>query len=64
MIISTGDNNQRRDTLKRIDVASALLHDENGNILLVKNVKGDSFLLESARWRCGRRRDARTGGHS
>lgn len=43
MIISTGDNNQRRDTLKRIDVASALLHDENGNILLVKNVKGDSF---------------------
>ena len=29
--------------MKRIDVASALLHDENGNILLVKNDKGDSF---------------------
>lgn len=43
MIISTGHNNQRRDTLKRIDVASALIHDENGNILLVKNVKGGSF---------------------
>lgn len=29
--------------MKRIDVASALIHDENRNILLVKNVKGDSF---------------------
>jgi 8-oxo-dGTP diphosphatase len=29
--------------LKRIDVASALINDENGNILLVKNIKGDSF---------------------
>lgn len=43
MITSTIHNNQRRNTLKRIDVASALIHDENGNILLVKNVKGDSF---------------------
>lgn len=29
--------------LKRVDVASALIHDENGYILLVKNRKGDSF---------------------
>ncbi|XOQ13420.1 MAG: NUDIX hydrolase [Shouchella clausii] len=29
--------------MKRIDVASALINDENGNILLVKNIKGDSF---------------------
>ncbi|WP_353049722.1 NUDIX hydrolase [Exiguobacterium sp. s193] len=43
MIISTSHNNQTRNTLKRIDVASALIHDENGNILLVKNVKGDFF---------------------
>lgn len=43
MIISTRHKNQRRNTLKRIDVASALIHDENGNILLVKNAKGDSF---------------------
>lgn len=42
-MISTRHNNQRRNTLKRIDVASALVHDENGNILLVRNVKGDSF---------------------
>ncbi|MBG9654090.1 NUDIX hydrolase [Cytobacillus firmus] len=27
----------------RVDVASALINDENGNILLVKNIKDDSF---------------------
>lgn len=43
IIICTSNNSEGRNTLKRIDVASALIHDENGNILLVKNVRGDSF---------------------
>lgn len=29
--------------MKRVDVASALIKDESGNILIVKNIKGDSF---------------------
>lgn len=29
--------------MKRVDVVSALIQDKNGNILLVKNHKGDSF---------------------
>ncbi len=29
--------------LKRVDVVSALIHDNKGNILIVKNIKGDSF---------------------
>lgn len=29
--------------MKRIDVVSAIVHDADGNLLIVKNVKGDSF---------------------
>ncbi|WP_409340330.1 NUDIX hydrolase [Paenibacillus sp. MBLB4367] len=29
--------------MKRVDVASALVKDDNGNILIVKNKKGDSY---------------------
>ncbi|MGF9964281.1 NUDIX hydrolase [Bacillus rhizoplanae] len=29
--------------MERVNVVSALIHDDNGNILIVKNIKGDSF---------------------
>jgi 8-oxo-dGTP diphosphatase len=32
--------------LKRVDVACALIHDEHGNILVVKNVRNGSFYWE------------------